>query len=137
MFDLKGQVAVITGASSGLGKQMAYAFAKQGAWVYLLARRQERLEAIKKDLEASGYKVGIKVCDVTDTEMVNKCAKEIEAECGKVDILINCAGASKDNGILTMTDDEWDFTIATDLSSVFKMTRAFANIMKKCCNFDL
>ena len=131
MFNLKGRVAVITGASSGLGKQMAEAFAKQGADLAILARRVERLEESKIELEKLGVKVLPIKCDVTSTEDINKAAELVEKEYGKVDILVNCAGSSKDAGVLSMTDDEWDFTIATDQTSVFKMTRAFGNIMKK------
>lgn len=132
MFDLSGNVAVVTGASSGLGKQMARAFAKQGADLAILARRVERLEALKKEIEEE-YKVKVLPiqCDVTSSDSINDAAKAVEKEYGHVDILLNCAGASKDKGVLDMADDEWDFTIATDLTSVFKMTRAFANIMKK------
>ena len=131
MFNLKDRVAVITGASSGLGKQLTYAFASQGAKLVLLARRIERLEEIKKDLESKGSKVLIVKCDVTSTSDIDSAASITEKEYGRVDILVNCAGASKDKGVLNMEDEEWDFTIATDLTSVFKMTRAFANIMKK------
>ena len=102
MFSLKDKVAVVTGASSGLGKQMALAFAKQGANLVILARRIERLKEFKP-----------------------------EKEFGRVDILLNCAGSAKNNGVLDMTDEEWDFTIDTDETSVFKMTRAFGAIMKK------
>ena len=132
MFDLSGNVAVVTGASSGLGKQMARAFAKQGADLAILARRFERLEELKKEIE-SEYKVKVLPvqCDVTSSDSINAAAKAVEKEYGRVDILLNAAGASKDKGVLEMADDEWDFTIATDLTSVFKMTRAFANIMKK------
>ena len=100
MFQLKGRVAVITGASSGLGKQMAKGFASQGADLVIMARRLERLE-------------------------------EAEQFFGKVDILVNCAGSAKNNGVLNMTDEEWRFTMDTDLNSVFYVTREFANIMKK------
>ena len=131
MFDLKGRVAVITGASSGLGKQMATAFAKQGANLVVLARRIERLEELKVELEKDGIEVLPIKCDVTSTEDINNAAKLVEEKFGKVDILVNCAGASKDAGVLDMTDEEWDFTISVDQTSVFKMTRAFANIMKK------
>lgn len=131
MFNLKGRVAVITGASSGLGKQMAKSFAKQGADLVILARRLERLEELKKELVKEKVKVLPIKCDVTSTEDINNAAKLAEKEFGRVDILVNCAGSSKDAGVLEMTDDEWDFTISTDLTSVFKMTRAFANIMKK------
>lgn len=132
MFDLTGQVAVVTGASSGLGKQMARGFAKQGANLVIMARRIERLEEFKKELEKE-YKIKVLAlkCDVTSTENINECAAAVEKKFKRVDILVNCAGSSKDKGVLDMNDEEWDFTIDTDLTSVFKMTRAFAAIMKK------
>jgi gluconate 5-dehydrogenase len=132
MFNLKGRVAVVSGASSGLGKQMALAFARQGADLVILARRMERLEEFKPELIKAGAKKVLAIkCDVTSTEDIDAAAAKTEQEFGKVDILLNCAGSSKDKGVLDMTDEEWDFTIATDETSVFKMTRAFANIMKK------
>lgn len=131
MFNLENRVAVITGASSGLGKQMAYAFAKQGANLVLLARRIERLEELKKELEVYHIKVLSVKCDVTNTEDIENAGQLAEKEFGKVDILVNCAGASRDKGTLEMTDEEWQFTIDTDLTSVFKVTRTFGNIMKK------
>ena len=132
MFKLKDQVAVVTGASSGLGKQMARGFASQGAKLAILARRVERLEEFAKELsEKYGVEVLPVRCDVTSTESIKEAAKAVEDKFGRVDILLNCAGSSKDKGVLEMTDEEWDFTIATDETSVFKMTRAFANIMKK------
>ncbi|MBQ2695470.1 SDR family oxidoreductase [Candidatus Saccharibacteria bacterium] len=131
MYNLKGRVAVVSGASSGLGRQMARAFAKQGADLVILARRMERLEELAKELEKEKVKVLPIKCDVTSTEDINSAATKAEKEFGKVDILLNCAGSSKDAGVLDMKDEEWDFTIDTDLTSVFKMTRAFGNIMKK------
>ncbi len=132
MFNLKDNVAVVSGASSGLGVQMARAFAKQGANLMLLARRKERLDELAKKLsDEFGVKVLTAKCDVTSTEDIDASARLAEKEFGKVDILLNCAGASKDKGVIEMTDEEWDFTIATDETSVFKMTRAFAKIMQK------
>ena len=132
MFDLHGQVAAITGASSGLGRQMARAFAAQGADLVIMARRMERLEALQKELEDQyDIKVLPVQCDVTSTDSINTAAEQAEQTFGKVDILLNCAGSAKNNGVLDMTDEEWDFTISTDLTSVFKVTRAFAAIMKK------
>ncbi|MCR4753627.1 MAG: SDR family oxidoreductase [Candidatus Saccharibacteria bacterium] len=132
MFDFKEQVAVVSGASSGLGKQMALALARQGASLVILARRFERLEAFKPELEKVGAPKVLPIkCDVTSTEDIKAAAAKAEAEFGKVDILLNCAGSSKDKGVTEMSDDEWDFTIATDETSVFKMTRAFAKIMQK------
>ncbi|MBR5669642.1 SDR family oxidoreductase [Candidatus Saccharibacteria bacterium] len=132
MFDLSGKVAVVTGASSGLGVQMATAFARQGADLVILARRVERLEEFAEKLRKE-FKVKVLPvkCDVTSTDDINAAAEAAEKEFGKVDILLNCAGSSKDKGVVDMTDEEWDFTIATDETSVFKMTRAFARIMQK------
>ena len=132
MFSLEGKVAVVSGASSGLGVQLATAFARQGADLVILARRVERLLELKENLEKE-FKVRVLPikCDVTSTEEINAAAEKAEKEFGKVDILLNCAGASKDKGVVEMTDEEWDFTVATDETSVFKMTRAFAKIMQK------
>lgn len=131
MFSLKGRVAVITGASSGLGLQMAHGFAEQGADLALLARRIERLNEIAEEFRAQGIKCLPIQCDVTNTDDVNKAAEAVIKEYGKVDILVNNAGSSKNAGVLDMSDEEWNFTIETDLSSVFKVTRAFAKYMKE------
>ena len=132
MFDFKGQVAVVTGASSGLGKQLALALAKRGANLVILARRLERLEKFAPELEKAGAKKVLAIkCDVTSTDDIENAAKQTLEEFGNVDILLNCAGAAKNNGVINMTDEEWDFTIAADETSVFKMTRAFAKIMQK------
>ena len=117
MFDLTGRVVVVSGASSGLGAQMARGFAEQGADLVITARRMDKLQALAKELE--------------DSAMVDEVAKKVEAEFGKVDVLVNCAGSAKNAGVLDMTNEEWDFTIDTDMNSVFYVTRAFGNIMKK------
>lgn len=131
MFNYEGRVVVISGASSGLGMQMTRGFAKQGATVVIMARRLEKLEALADELRANGTDVLPIKCDVTNVEEVNNAAKVAEEMYGHVDVLVNCAGSAKNNGVLDMTDEEWDFTIATDMNSVFYVTRAFANIMKK------
>lgn len=131
MFNYENKVVVISGASSGLGAQMARGFAAQGAKLVIMARRLERLEALAEELRKDGTEVLPVRCDVTVTESVNDAAKAAEQEFGRVDVLVNCAGSAKNAGVLEMTDEEWDFTIDTDLTSVFLVTRAFGNIMKK------
>lgn len=131
MFSLKGRVVVVSGASSGLGAQMARGYADQGADLVILARRIEKLEALAKELSKKGVRCLPLQCDVTDSKRVDEVAKIVEKEFGKVDVLVNCAGSAKNAGVLDMTNDEWDFTITTDMTSVFYVTRAFANIMKK------
>ncbi|MDD4700204.1 MAG: SDR family oxidoreductase [Oscillospiraceae bacterium] len=129
MFNLKGRVVAITGASSGLGLQMANGFAQQGADLVIMARRMEKLEKEAEKIRAMGVRCLPIQCDVTDTEAVNKAAEAAIKEYGKVDILVNNAGAAKNAGVIDMTDDEWNFTMDADLTSVFKVTRAFAKHM--------
>ena len=131
MFSLKNRVAVITGASSGLGMQMSFAFARSGADLVIMARRIERLEKLKDKLEEFGVRVLAIKCDVTKTEDIEKAFLITKEKFGRADILVNCAGSSKDKGVLEMTDEEWDYTIATDLTSTFKMTRAFGKLMQE------
>lgn len=131
MFNLKGRVVAITGASSGLGAQMAKGFAGQGADLVIMARRLDKLEKVAEEIRALGVKCFPIQCDVTKSEDVNKAAEAAVKEYGKVDILVNNAGSAKNAGVINMTDEEWDFTIDTDLSSVFKVTRAFSKYMSE------
>ena len=131
MFNYQGRVVVVSGASSGLGKQMSKAFAKQGATVVVMARRLEKLEELANEINSMGVECLPVKCDVTNVEEVNNAAHTVEERFGKVDVLVNCAGSAKNAGVLDMTDEEWDFTIKTDMDSVFYVTRAFGNIMKK------
>lgn len=131
MFDLTGKVVVISGASSGLGAQMARGYAGQGADLVITARRIEKLEALAEEIRKMGVRCLPIKCDVTDSKSVDAAAAEAEKFYGKIDVLVNCAGSAKNAGVLAMTDEEWNFTIDVDLTSVFYVTRAFANIMKK------
>ena len=131
MFNYGGRVVVVTGASSGLGKQMALAYAKQGADLVILARRLEKLEDLSKEIEKLGRKCLPIKCDVTSVEDIKEAGRLTEEKFGKVDVLVNCAGAAENAGVLDMTDEQWNFTIKTDMDSVFYVTREFGNIMKK------
>lgn len=131
MFNYSGRVVVLSGASSGLGKQMALAYAEQGADMVIMARRLEKLEELAEEIKAKGVKCEAIRCDVTDVESVNAAAVEAKEKMGKIDVLVNCAGSAANAGVLEMTDEEWDFTIETDMSSVFYVTRAFGKYMKE------
>lgn len=131
MFDYKGKIVVVSGASSGLGRQMALGYARQGATVIITARRIEKLEAVAEEIRAIGAEALPIKCDVTDVQSVNEAARIVKEKYGKVDVLVNCAGSAKNAGVLNMTDEDWDFTIKTDMTSLFYVTRAFANIMKE------
>lgn len=131
LFDLSGRVAVITGASSGLGVQMAKALALQGADIAILARRKEKLETVAEEIKTLGVKCVSVQCDITDTEAVKNAAKIVETELGKVDILINNAGNGGVGPAEEMTDEDWDHTMNVDLTGVFKVSREFGKIMIK------
>ena len=134
MFDYAGKVVAVTGASSGLGKQMAEGFAQQGANLVLLARRVERLEASAKDFaEKYGVEVLPFACDVTDEASIDAALAAADEKFGHVEALINCAGGEKGTGTKLVEFDrgDWDFTMNLDLSSVFTMTKKFAGYMVK------
>ena len=92
MFDLHGRVAVITGASSGLGRQFALALAGQGADIVLLARRMEKLDAVAQEVRAKGVKCLPVKCDICELDDIKAAVKATIDEFGKVDILVNNAG---------------------------------------------
>ena len=131
IFDLTGRVAVVTGASSGLGVQMAKALARQGADIAILARRKEKLETVAEEIRKLGVKCIPVQCDVTDTEAVKKAADTVESEFGKIDILINNAGSGVTGPAEELADEDWDFTMSVDLSGVFKVAREFGKKMIK------
>ncbi|MDO5845156.1 MAG: SDR family NAD(P)-dependent oxidoreductase, partial [Methanocorpusculum sp.] len=130
-FDLTGKVAVITGASSGLGVQMAKALANQGANIAVLARRKEKIEAVAKEIEKLGVKAIAVQCDVTNTEMINAARDEIYAKLGRADIIVNSAGTGGITPTVDVTDAQLDQEIQIDLVGTFKMARAFAPGMIK------
>lgn len=130
-FDLSGRVAIVTGASSGLGVQFAKALANQGADLALCARRLEKLEAVKKEIEAMGVKVFIKPCDVTQVDQVKEFVEEVEKEYGKIDILVNNAGVGGSTGALETSDEDWLKTIDINLNAVYFMAREVGKVMAK------
>lgn len=130
-FDLTGKVAVITGASSGLGVQMAKALANQGADIAVLARRKERIESVAKEIEALGVKAIAVQCDVTSTEKIAAARDEIYAKFGRADIIVNSAGTGGITPTVDVTDEQLDQEIQIDLVGTFKMARAFAPGMIK------
>ncbi len=134
MFDYTNKVVVITGASSGLGKQMAEGFAKQGAKLALLARRVERLEAFSADLKEKYGTDALAIrCDVTDDASIEEAVKAVKEHFGHAEVLVNDAGGEKGTGTkaLDFKNDDWMFTLNLDLTSVFKVSRAFGNLMKE------
>ena len=129
--DLSNQVAVVTGASQGLGKAIAIALAVNGAKVVCIARNAEKLKETVSAIEAAGG-VGIALaCDVTDRAAAAAALEGVHTEHGRLDILVNNAGITRDKLMRGMSDEEWDDVIATNLTSCFVCCRAVANIMRK------
>lgn len=131
MFDFSGRVVVITGASSGLGLQMAQTFAEQKVKLVIIARRKERLDNLAKKICNKGGECLPICCDATNYEKVMEVSQYIEKVYGKVDILVNCASFGVEGGILEIGKNDWEKTILGTLSSVFYVTQAFAKIMVK------
>lgn len=131
MFDLSGRIAVVTGASGGLGRQFALALAKQGADVVLLARRKEKLEAVAEELRALGVKCLPSQCDVTRQEDIQNAVALVIQEFGKVDILVNNAGGGASAPLELLDDDAWQKQIDLNLTAVFRCTREFGKEMLK------
>ena len=131
-FDLTGQVAVVTGASTGLGVQMAKAFASQGANIVLIARRKNLLDenaaAIEKEF---GVKALAIPCDITDTEAVKAAVKATMDAFGRVDILVNNAGTGAVAPAVDITDEQFNNELKIDLFGSFICAREFAKEMLK------
>jgi len=123
LFDLTGRVAVVTGASSGLGRDAAMAYAQAGADVALLARRIDRLEEVKRGIEKIGRKALAVACDVTDEESVKNACNIVLEHFGKVDILLNNAGIAIRGSVEELSVEDWDKVMNTNVRSIFLMTK--------------
>jgi len=128
MFDLTGKVALVTGASGGIGGGIAKALHAQGATVVLSGTRTDALEALKSEL---GLRAHAAVCNLADPQSLDALAKTAEAAAGPVDILVNNAGITRDNLFIRMKDEEWDQVIAVDLTAAFRLSRAVLRGMMK------
>lgn len=119
LFDLTGEVALVTGASSGLGARFAQVLAANGAKVALLARRKDRLDALSERISADGGTAIAIEADVLDRAAMRRAFDAVEAAFGTVTILVNNAGAAQGVRALDMTEEEWRRILSLDLDSVF------------------
>lgn len=129
LFDLKGKTALVTGASSGLGVQFATALARQGADVAIVARRVEKLNGVKADLEKLGVKVLAVQCDVTDVNQIKSAVAQVKEHFGKIDILVNNAGVGLVGPAEEQSDDIWETTMKVNLNAVYYFAREVGKIM--------
>jgi len=129
MFDLTGKIALVTGATGGIGRDIAKALHGQGATVVLSGTRAEALESLQAEL---AERARIAPCNLADSAAVEALPKAAEAAAGgPIDILVNNAGITRDNLFLRMKDEEWDQVIAVNLTAAFRLSRAMLRGMMK------
>jgi 3-oxoacyl-[acyl-carrier protein] reductase len=128
---LDNQTALVTGASRGIGKAILEELGKQGAVVVGTATSAAGAETITANLASLGLKGCGKILDVTDPDAVTAIVAAVQTEFGPVSILVNNAGITRDNLLMRMKDDEWDSVIQTNLTSVFRMSKACLRGMMK------
>ena len=117
--DLSGRVAMVTGASSGLGAQFARTLAKAGAGVVLAARRIERLKALRAEIESEGGDAHVVKLDVTDTDSIKSAVAHAETEMGTIDILVNNSGVSRTQQLVDVRPDDYDHIMQTNTRGAF------------------
>ncbi len=128
MFDLSGKSALVTGASGGIGGEIARALHAQGAGVALSGTRQAALESLAGELADRAHVVP---CDLSDPEQTATLVARAEAALGQVDILVNNAGLTRDNLALRMKDEDWDQVLAVNLTAGFRLARSALRSMMK------
>src|SRR5215470_9063494 len=128
---LEGRVALVTGASQGIGHACALALARQGATVALAARNQQKLDELAGQITAGGGKAAAVVMDVADEEQIKTGIKAAVAQFGKIDILVNNAGVTKDQLLMRMKRADWDAVLNTTLTSVYLCSQQVVGCMLK------
>ena len=131
MFDLTNKVAIITGASQGIGKGMAETFSKAGAHVACVSRNKDNLKSVADSLIKNGGVASFYTCDVSSLDAFQNTIKEIAENHGSVDILVNNAGVCKDKLIMRMSEDDWNKVININLNGAFNGIKAVSQIMIK------
>jgi 3-oxoacyl-[acyl-carrier protein] reductase len=127
--DLSEQTALVTGASRGIGKAIAMALAGAGAKVACVARNVEKLTETVEAIRAAGGTAEVFACDVTSGEAVDKLVDDVVAKWGKLHILVNNAGVTRDTLVPRMSDDDWDTVLNTNLRGAFLFLRAASRQM--------
>lgn len=131
LFDLTGRVAIVTGASSGLGVEFARALANHGANIALAARREEKLKEVQKEIQELGVTCRYYVTDVMKTDQIRSTVEQIEKDFGRIDILVNNAGLGLVDKADQTTDEMWRNMIDTNLNGVFFFAREVGKVMLK------
>lgn len=128
---LANQVAIVTGASRGIGKAVALALAKEGCHIAGIGRSLESANGVADEITALGVNYKGFGVDVSKSDAVNACVEAVHKEFGKIDILINNAGITKDTLLIRMSDEDWNSVLQTNLTGAFNWSRATSRIMIK------
>lgn len=131
MNGLAGRVALVTGASQGIGRAVAQRLAREGVTVALAARNEAKLAEVAADIAAAGGKAESFPLDLASEDSIKECAKAVIAKLAKVEILVNNAGITRDILALRMKKQDWDDVLTTNLTGAFLMTQACMNSMLK------
>lgn len=123
LFSLEGKIALVTGASSGIGNCVAKGLANAGATIVAAARRTDRLQQLVADIEAAGGKAIAVAMDVTDRDSVNAAYDQAEAALGAIDIIVNNAGVADAKGFLKVDDESRDFVMGTNFNGVWNVAQ--------------
>ena len=126
MFDFSGKVVLVTGGTRGIGRAIAEAFKERGATVYITGTNEERTKAVAEEIGVNGLRM-----DVTDREEVKEGISRIVEREGKIDVLVNNAGITRDSLFMRMKDEDWDAVIDTNLTGIYNVTRQVIPFMVK------
>ncbi len=127
--DLSGKVALVTGASSGLGARFAKVLAQAGATVALAARRVERLKELRAEIDAEGGEAHVYALDVVSLAGIRACMVQVESDLKKIDILVNNSGVSAQGRALDVSEEEYDYVMNTNLKGAFFVAQQAARVM--------
>jgi 3-oxoacyl-[acyl-carrier protein] reductase len=128
---LAHQVAVVTGAGRGIGRAIALKFAQAGADLACVSRTQENADKIANEIRAQGRKAWAYAVDVADSRAAIAAAEKILADTGRIDVLVNNAGITRDGLLMRMSEEDWDAVLNTNLKGAFSFTKAFTRTFLK------
>ena len=131
MFSLKNKIAIVTGASQGIGKAIAELFSKSGAHVVCIARNEAKIKNLANTISKNGHSASYNPCDISDGDLFQNTIKSVINDYGKIDILINNAGITRDSLVLRMKDHQWDEVLNTNLKGAFYATKSVLRSMMK------
>ena len=131
MFSLQNKIAIVTGASQGIGKTTAELFSRSGAHVVCIARNEKKIKDLVNTISKNGHSASYISCDISDGNLFQNTIKSIISDYGKIDILINNAGITRDSLVLRMKDHQWDEVLNTNLKGAFYGTKSVLRSMMK------